>query len=239
MCRARALSVSRPGFFVSGADGFCVGSRRSLCPAPALSVSGPGAPCVGSRRSLCRGLTVSVSRPVALSVRPRRFLCRGPALLVSDSGAHCVRARRSLCLCRGPALSPSLCWSQARALCVRPRRPSGFAGSQLRSASSSYPRSSGSRAPSSHPCATHQLGSRATHPVHGPQLRSACRPSAIRSARPPLSFACPSSDPRATHPVRGPQLRSACQPSSPARYLFPGENPKPYCLGDKDNDKHD
>ena len=30
----------------------------------------------------------------------------------------------------------------------------------------------------------------------------------------------------------GPQLRSACQPSSKARSLFPGEKPKPYCLGE-------
>ena len=28
-------------------------------------------------------------------------------------------------------------------------------------------------------------------------------------------------------------LRSACHPSGPARSLFPGENPKPYCLGEQ------
>ena len=32
-------------------------------------------------------------------------------------------------------------------------------------------------------------------------------------------------------PTAGPQLRSACHPSSPARSLFPGENPKASCLG--------
>ena len=30
----------------------------------------------------------------------------------------------------------------------------------------------------------------------------------------------------------GPQLRFVCHPFSPARSLFPGENPKPYCLGE-------
>ena len=37
---------------------------------------------------------------------------------------------------------------------------------------------------------------------------------------------------RATHLGTG-QLRSACHPSSPARSLFPRENPKPRCLGHK------
>ena len=39
---------------------------------------------------------------------------------------------------------------------------------------------------------------------------------------------------------RGPQLRSACHPSSPVRSLLPGENPKPYCLGEKEyiHDQH-
>ena len=62
-------------------------------------MSGPGAPCV----------------------RSRRFLCWGAALFVS--GPESVRAPRSLC--RGPALSPSLCrarrslYDALRALCVR------------------------------------------------------------------------------------------------------------------------
>ena len=61
----------------------------------------------------------------------------------------------------------------------------------------------------------------------GPQLQSssACHPYPSGPAGPPPPI----------HPcgLADPQLRSACHPSSPARSLFPGENPKPYCLGDK------
>ena len=99
---------------VLGPGGFGVGSRRSLCRAPALSVSGPGALCVGpgavSLSVSCPA--ISVSSPVALCVRARRSLCRGPALSVWGPGVGAWRSLR-----RAPALFLSV-----GALCVGPRR---------------------------------------------------------------------------------------------------------------------
>ena len=83
----------------------------------------------------------------------------------------------------------------------------------------------------------------------GPCLRSACQLSspAPRVSAPILPRA-PSFEPRATHPVRGapapirvPPIRF-CGPPAPIRvprirsgaFPFPGENPKPYCLRDKE-----
>ena len=80
-------------------------------------------------------------------------------------------------------------------------------------------------------------------PIRMPPIRSRRPPTPIRSD-PRASHAPPtivsSSDPRAhpgphlrcaCHPgPAGLQLRSACHPSSPARSLFPGENPKTHCL---------
>ena len=138
------------------------------------------------------------------------YLCRAPPL------SRCLcRARRSLC--------------RARALCV---------GAVALLALSTLPDTN---------CDLHS--GPPLPPVRSANTRSACHPS---GPRPQLRSACypagrhrkPNSDPH-THPVcgppapirvppirsAGPQLRSACHPSSPARSLFPGENPKPYCLG--------
>ena len=92
-------------------------------------------------------------------------------------------------------------------------------------------------------------------PTPSPQLRSACHlsgPAAPSSdpcsawPRDPLR-SCPQLRSRQPTPIqlrvgpagaspmrpRKPQFRSARHLSSPTRSLFPGENPKPYCLGDR------
>ena len=145
--RAPALSgrsLSSPALSVSGPAPSLCRPRRSLCRGPALSVSGPALSCsLCGRRSLCRGLSGhgaprrSLCRGPALSRSLCRDLCphrRSPALCVGR-GALCVGARRCLCqapelsvsghaaprrsLCRGPALSRSLC----RDLCPHRRSP--------------------------------------------------------------------------------------------------------------------
>ena len=86
--------------------------------------------------------------------------------------------------------------------------------------------SSGPRAPSFDP--RHPSGPRA--PTH---VQPRICVQNIRSSAGPPSSACQPSDPRPARPPQpaSPQLRSPCHPSSPERSLFPGENPKPYCLG--------
>ena len=249
--RGLALSVSEPGLCVGvlcrgpavcvGPVGaLCVGLRWSPCRDPALFLcqrrarlclalcqglqwSGPSALCVGALHSLCRAPALSVSRP-ALSVgvcvlrtalSGPGTLCRGPALSVSG--------RRSLrlsapALCRCPVLSTcpcSLCRAPVRsrrslclglALCVGAWRFLCRGSSCQGSALCVGPRRS---LFSSSPDLSGWAGFEA-------QLQSACAPIRVPPIQPP-----------------GPQLRSACHPSSPARSLFSGENPKPYCLGDK------
>ena len=238
----------------------CVGPRRSLCDALAVSGAlcvrarrslcrGPASLCRGPALSpfLCRGLAVSVSGPVALCVSSQRFLCQDPGYLCRGLAlGFFVGAWRSLCqgpalfvplsLCRAPALSVrtrcSLCRGPVLSLCDVLGLPGAlffffrqifllkyFLLQRLRSVSGPCaPRRSlcqalcptNVREPPGHPPAF-SSDPRATYPFRGP----------------------PTQDSRATHPVRGPQLRSACHPSSPARSFFSGENPKPYCLGDK------
>ena len=128
------------------------------------------------------------------------------------SPAFCVGPRRSLCRC---SLSVSGSGARPHSLCRAPR--------------------SLCRAPPLSLCAGPRRCS--AHAVRGggPQLRSACHSFSlagpIRCAGPPADPRVSSSDPYAGS--RGPQLRPACHPSSPARSLFPGENPKPYFLGEK------
>ena len=143
--RAPELSVSGPRRSLRRAGAL---HRRSLSgPAlsslrrgPAPSVSGPSGLCIGPRRSLCRGHVVFLPGSLALCVGARRSLCRGPAFSVSGPGALCVRApmlsvsgpgarpvvflsaAAVLSLCRGSAVSRSLCQSyvSSRAIFVGP-----------------------------------------------------------------------------------------------------------------------
>ena len=214
----------------------------ALCRDPALS---PGALCVGARRSLCRGpgpATLSLfvlgpstlcgclcPGPGAVIVGPQRSLCRGPALSASGPGTLCV-LRRSV---SGPGVFPPLCVSGPGGLCVEARQslcraPSSSAGPPPRS----DPRATHppAQTPSSDPSACHRGLSSSKAQIRVPLMRVSQGPS---------------SDPRATHPARehpSPQLRSVCVPPircgpqlRSSRSLFPGENPKHYCLGEYRN----
>ena len=238
-----------PALSVSGPDALCAGPRRSLCRGPALSVSGPGALCVeprrslcvGARRSLCRGPALSVSGSAALSL----FVSRSVSL-----SALCVGARHSLC--QAPALSVSrpdtepvtefpATESAGRAPRHRQRRgpkqrapgpdrePDTDPDIEIERAPGPDTESAGPR----HRPDTDSAGPRRSrasdqnvHPIRVPPPIACqciwCRPPA---PIPSLHLAC--------H-IRsaGPQFRSACHPSTQARSLFPGENPKPYCLGE-------
>ena len=205
----------------------CVGPRHSVSAPgalPPLSVSGRDALCVGPGRSRSRGPGARRRSPaLCVSGLAALSLSRAPTLSVSGPGALCVRARcegPALCrslwqdLCRAPAFSPlsvlspaalSLFVSGPNAFCVRPRC------SLCRAPACR-------RAPGAlcvGPGAFH-VGRRPALSVSGPgALCVGTRHSLCRGR--PSGFA-------------GPQLRSACHPSSPARSLFPGENPKTYCL---------
>ena len=229
--------------------GLCVSAQHSLCRAPALSLSGPRAfgwflcwglalslsPSVGARRCLCQGMsgpsavsgpggplpTLSVPGPGGLCVGARRslcqasvvsVLCRGPALSVSRPGVAFGRF-----LCRGPALS--LYVGARRCLCRGPRclcQGLALSGGLCVGARRSLCRGAGP-------------GNLCQGLCQGPAVLP--QPSLCRASGPPIRSRGPP-DQRATHPSTGPQLRSACHPSSPARSLFPAENPKPYCLGE-------
>ena len=132
LCRGPGLSASGPGEAPRRAPALS-GSASG----PALSVSGPGALSVGAGalsvgagalcrgpRFLCRGLALSalsVSGPNDLCHLCRgvlrQSLCRGQALSGSLCVPLCVGARRFLC--RGPAL-PVGAGAAAGALCVGP-----------------------------------------------------------------------------------------------------------------------
>ena len=209
LCRGRALPVSGP-------SALCVDLWRSLCRAAPLS-----------RRSVCRAPALSVRGPGGLCVGPRRSLCRGP-------GALCVGSRRTLC--RAPALHQMLRLQTCTALQVC------FMAIDFRIINVGYLRAK----PSSEPRAAHvppslvPLSSSAglcnsavlSPPAQSrvpPELRAACHPSG-----PPAPSAIRCAGPQLRLPLSrsaGPQLRAACHPSNPARSLFPGKNPKPYCLG--------
>ena len=260
--RPRALCVG-PALSVSGPDGFCVGLRRSLCRGPGFVVLCVRI-CVGSRRSRLGPLCIGSRRSLAVCVRPQRCLCRGsvsgPALRRSLCWAPLSVSAPPLsrCLCvapsSGPRVHPQASFDprathpppariQLRPIRTHPipRLRSTSAGPQLRSAD---PRATLPVCGLSDPRATVRapISSPIRVPLIRPQLRSACH------AEPPIRSrvrpACHPSSPT-SHQLRsvchpsgvwsaGPQLRSACHPSSPARSIFPGENPKPYCLGDKD-----
>ena len=158
---------------------------------------------------------LSASAPalsVSGSVPPSHSLRRVPVLFVSGPDVF-WEAQCSLALCMGPRRS--LCrgsvvfLSGPGALCVRARPALSVSGPGA-------------------PCDGARSVSGRSALCVGPwcslcrgvilQRRSACHP--VLRAR---SF-----DPPAPS-----QIRRACHPSSPrARSLLPGENPKPYCLGD-------
>ena len=184
--------------------GLCVGPRRSLCRA---LCRGPALSASGPR-TLCVGARRSLSGPGAFCVT--HWLCRGPALFV----------RRSLC--RGPALSVSgpgaVCVGARRSLCVTHWRcpPARFLSLSL-----SGPGGFSLR-PQWSLClirSVYRIELQVYYMIRVPPIRSAGPP--LRSVRHPSIRSA------------GPQLRSACHPSSPARSFFAGENPKPYCLGEK------
>ena len=228
-----------------GPRALCVGFRHSLSlrQAPALSVSGPGPRCVGGRRSpgaLCVGRRSLRRAPRSLGPALSRSLCRdlySPATL-------CVEPWRSFrpgalrlpsTVCVGPfvsapalsvsGLSPSLQFGPAvlwgalsasgpaigalPALSVRARR------SLCRVAAR---RSLSRRSPAAWPGAFCVVSGPAPLTCHLSSGPTRAPSSAILRPRPPAPT--------------GPQLTSAFHPSSPARSLFPEENPKPYCLGD-------
>ena len=204
--------------FCEAYNSVCVGPRAL----PPLS-------CVSSRcrapASLCAAIPPSTMKPCEqLGTRIRLgALCVGP-------GAPCVGAQRTLC--RGPALPVSgpsalsvLSVSGPRSLCVAlciGARRSLWSGPGALCVGARLLRHLGVHQPRAPP--TSLSG------VAGPQLRPA--PHASGCGPPAPMRATPSSDPRAS---AGPQLRSACHPSSPARSLFPGENPKPCYLGEHTN----
>ena len=228
MCRGPALSMSVPGASMSEPGALCIGVQRSLCRGPALSrrsVLGPGSLCIGPLCSLYRAPARSVSGPSlsvsglrALCVGPRRSLHPAPALSVSGPGALRVGPERSPgALCVGPRRS--LCPGPALDLCQAPalsRRSLCRAGERWAPARSICV---GPRA-----CPALSVSGRPRSLCRGP-----CRVKALSPRRSLTPIHVP------IH-VRGPLTqirRSACHPSSPARSIFPGENPKPYCLGEK------
>ena len=156
--------------------------------------------------------------PAVLSVGPRRSLCRDPTLFASGRSPALTRS-----LCRFPG-SLSGAWRSLRHGPALARRSLCWAHPFPR------PRSSDPRV---HP--------HVTNPVRGPQLRSlchppgpACQPSA---AGPQLRSACPSGPLRSLFagsqlPPQTPPAQTRVPPIRPAHSLFPGENPKPYCLGE-------
>ena len=237
-----ALSLSQPG-------ALCVGTRGSVC-GPAVLVSGQ------ARRSLRRCPALIV----ALSVTSRR---RGSAVLCQDSvcqvPAVCVsgpvKARQSsptalflAALCVGQALfvsgprrtsSPKTLVRSRRSVC----RVGGLGRLSVEDQRSVW---RGDRRSFCRPGWPRRSLCRARRSCYRAQKRgqSVCWARQLRSARatrwgtpsraPPVPRIWP--DLRATHPALRPRLESAC-PSSPERSLFPGENPKPYCLGEKSNDE--
>ena len=210
-----ALSV-RARRSVSGPNALCVGARRF--------VSWPGALRIGARRSLCRGLVRHLSVVGRRSLfGGRRSLCRGPALSV---GAR-RRDRRSLC--RAPALFVSARHSLYLAaaisvrVCLEPGlflyRSLALFGALCRGPTLSY------RAPAISVTVCLEPGLFLDYARRSPTVRL------CRAAAGPSSRATAARAPSRVPPIRH-RLRSACHPSSPARSLFPGENPKPYCLGE-------
>ena len=219
---------------MSGPRTLSARARHCLCRVPALSrVSGPGALCVGPS-PLCVGATaLSVSEPGAGFLAPyvgarrslrraRCSLCHSLLFSVSGPGTLCVGTRRSLALPGALSLGVGARCSLCLALCVRAVCGSGA----LCRALSSDPRATdpvghGLRAPTDP--RTNPSGPRAPGPPIGP-LRYAAAPIRAPPIRP---RACHPSDPRAPSQIRVP-------PIQPGAVLFAGENPKPYCLGDKE-----
>ena len=182
-----------------------VGPWRSPGPAD-TEIVGPGT----LWRSFCGARRSSVPGPGGpLS----SSLCVGPGALCVGPGASVEGPRWSLC-------------RSLRSLCpihsLVPHRMSGLARPQLRPSSDRMP-PIWCRAPSAPVPLIRFRGP--------PRIRLCGNPAPIRVPLypvtrdqapirvPPIRPRAPSSDPR-------------CHPSNLVRSLFPGENPKPYCLGD-------
>ena len=189
-------------------------TQRSPYRAKMLSISGPNALSLSlSRRSLGRG---------------QRSLCRVPAFsawaCLSIVFASGLVTFFLVCFVRW---SPAFSLSGPGALSVLGPRPflrRGLAAPQaparLRQIRVDPTRSRLGAPPRIRSCYIRACGppapirvapipSHVPHPVRGPLLQSARHPSGPRA-----------------------QLRSVCHPPSPAHSLFPGENPKPYYLGE-------
>ena len=139
----------------------------------------------------------SVLGPGALYVGPRRCLCRAPALSVGALRSPC----RAGAVCRGPALSRSLCPGTPR---VGLRR---FPG----------------------PSATGALCVAAG--AHRKKFRRSLRRNPASPADPQFQSVCHPSGPRAPTPIRVPPIWSAGPPAqirvppSPSRSLFQERTP--------------
>ena len=223
---------------VSGPGAPCVGARRSLCRGPVLSFESRRRgllpiPFVTSWQSVCRAPALSVR--VCVGARRSFFvsgpgaLCRGPALFVSGSARRFLCRGLALCL-SGPALfasGPGALYVEARhssyqapalsvRVCLEPR-----VFLYRRSALFSAPLCRGRRSPAVSPCRDPALcvgvcvGARGSPLVSGTGSLSLYR-------------GCVTAAPIRVPPIRpgGPPV-PICHPSSPARSLFPGENPKP------------
>ena len=193
-------SVSEPGGPLRSAFG---AQRSGGCRGPALGVGARRSGCPGA---FCQGPALSMLGPGGLCVEAQRSVSRGPALLVSLWG---------LALCRGTGRR-SLCRR-----CIRSCHPSGPdpRATQLRRARATHPTPRFDRAP-----IFIRLHGQAIQLSPDPRARH--HSSDPRATHPPLQRHQPGPQSPATHPApRTPRLRSTCHPSSPARSLFPGENP--------------
>ena len=155
-------------------------------------------------------------------------LCRAPALSdsVSEPRTLCVGLRRSAC--SGPLLSRCLCSTRVRSSdpCVHPHvihpvRPPSI---QIRVSLISSVRAQTHSAPALAPFlpSIQSAGPRSDLRIHVTPIQ--CRDASSRMGG--------RSEPDWMGGTRSWGGVAACHPSSPARSLFPGENPKHYCLGE-------
>ena len=210
-------------------------ARQELHPsAPMLSVSGPGALCLGADTESARAhdteSAATQRAPGLMTQRARerrpntesawaqtqRARARRRERRTKSAGPRCRErwAPRQRSLTHRAPAPDALCVGPRRSLCRGPAISASVPGALQRSGPALFV--SGPNTPSVSGLGALCVGAR----VSGPQLPSACHPSALRA---------PSSDPRATHPM--PRHQCATHPAR--RVPFFRENPKPYCLGEK------
>ena len=167
-------------------------------------MSGPGPLCVGARRSVCVTHWHSPALSSSSSSGPRRSL--------------------SLSLSKGLYVSSEVCTALSCRYITRRSKISGLC--RVRRSPCQAPALPDVREPpapairSAQPMPSDpRTPAQITHPVRGPHIRVPAQISDVPATR----IRVP--------PIRR-RLRSACHPSSPVRAFFPGENPKPYCLGE-------